>query len=162
MTEAVNTPPVVPYPTPRFPAWVQTTANAYNKAPSSQAFVEDCHISSTMIGVALQPYGDSNGDFFKATRTSVAACMIAFGFFNSQGRNVDFSNCTVDGCHTVFDNCSYGNHIGCAAGHLSQHQYARVLSDLQLRVRHWRSRPCDRTVWREQLPAEHVFGGNYV
>ena len=114
--EATNNPPPDPYPTPRFPAWVQSTTNAYNKAPSSQPSVLDCYITDTLIGIMLQPYSDGNGDFLHCNGTSIGNCKVAVAVGNSQARSMDFTNMLIGNTHTCFDNTSYGHGIANMAG----------------------------------------------
>jgi hypothetical protein len=94
-------------------------ANPWAAALSSQWFITNCLIVNTMIGIAVQPYQDGNGDFGRLTNTSIQSCKVALAVGNSQARNMDFSNMTMDGNHTCIDTSSYGHGVGNIQGNWS-------------------------------------------
>lgn len=111
-TEDANNPPPVPYPTPRFPSWVQSTTNAYNKVYSTRPKVEDCQMVYCNIGIAQQPYVESNADFSSFSRCDFYGLKIAFLICNSQARNMEVSNVTMSYIHTAFQSTGYGHGVG--------------------------------------------------
>ena len=75
-------------------------------------FIDECAFYEVKIGVAVQPYAESNGDFGKIRNCAFANLKIGILVTNSQSRNMDFQNDVFDIVHTCIQTADYGHGVG--------------------------------------------------
>ena len=69
------------------PSWTGLAAGGYNRAPSSQSWIDGCSFSGFPICVAISPNNAPNGDFTFVTNCDFRYFVYGIAAGNAQGRN---------------------------------------------------------------------------
>lgn len=104
--------PTNPYPTPTYPAYMTPPASAYGRNSSSNCYWRRCRIDRTLVGIAVQPNSDANGDFMDFSQTSIYECRSGVAIGNTQARSTNYKNMRFGGVHTCIDGLTYKNSGG--------------------------------------------------
>lgn len=105
--------PSVSYPDVVYPAFVGTSVPQYNKAFSSNVFLDDVEIIGWVVNVAQQPCdADGNADYTKLHRCFLGQALYNFSAGNGQSRLIHFLDCTVVGSHTGVVTTKHGRQNG--------------------------------------------------
>ena len=94
------------------PSWTGLAAGGYNRAPSSQSWIDGCSFSGFPICVAISPNNSPNGDFTFVTNCDFRYFVYGIAAGNAQGRNLLIRDNNFDFGHTDITAAAIGNLAG--------------------------------------------------
>ena len=120
-----GTTPATPYSRPPYPAFygasIPAVGSEYGRNTSSDCFAERTWFYLTLVGVAVQPNSNANGDFMKFRDCVFNHHQIGISVGQVNARSTDYQNCNFNIVHTCIDTLTYkiASTVGNWAGNVS-------------------------------------------
>ena len=94
------------------PSWTGLASGGYNRAPSSQTWIDGCAFSGFPICVAISPNNSPNGDYAFVTNCNFSYFVYGIAGGNEEGRNVLIRDNNFGFGHTGITSSAIGDLAG--------------------------------------------------